>query len=73
MKFIKAHVITGLFGPDKIHLETNLPNAFPIYKDEPQTLQFEALQETGVDYVQKNFPDLEIEVVNAKTGEKYKV
>ena len=73
MKITKATVLIGLSGPDKVNLTTDLPNSFPIDKDEPMYLEFKILKGTAVKYIKDNFESVPIEIINTKTGEMSEV
>ena len=71
MKILKAKVLIETGSTDRVELQTDLPNAFPIYASEPQYVSLDVLAGRGVRYVKDNFSDVtDIETINLKTGER---
>jgi hypothetical protein len=64
LKIVKAKVVKTGYGTDSVFLYTKLKGAcWPYDEAECLNLKFDAASGTGADYVRKNFPGLELEVI----------
>ena len=58
-------ILTGRSGTDQVVLHTDLPSPYPAeVSDQPLTLDFNVAADKGLEYVQKNFPDVPTEVID---------
>lgn len=58
-------ILTGRVGTDQVTLHTDLPSPYPAeVSDQPLTLDFNVAAGKGLEYVQKNFADMQTEVID---------
>jgi hypothetical protein len=55
MKIIKATIVRFKTGTDIVHLETDLPSAYPVLLKGNLTLAFEVEKGKGEEYLKKHF------------------
>ena len=65
IKILKIEILINLSGPDKIFFHTDLPTPYPEV-EYPANLQMDARAGYAEQYVQKNFPGVPVEILNAK-------
>ena len=60
----KIVIIREYHGPDRCHIVTGMPSAI-VGNLDVLTLDFIAARDTGISYVEKNFPGVPVEVIVA--------
>ena len=73
MKVTRIVVMVNNPGTDEVILYTDLPSPVPAVTYDLMATRFAAEYGKGVEYALTHFPDVPVEVMDAKTGERKRV